>query len=218
MSNSSGSRVRLGAVALAVAGILFVLYPAVRPWEDESTADGALAAMTSWAWLASHLFAMIGFILVGLGLLALRQAVNRTPAERTALAAVVIGWVGAGLTLPFYGAETFGLHAVAGRADAGEQFDLLQMIDDVRFGAAAVITFAIGLIGLGVAALLAAIAVRRSAVLPRYSGLLFAVGFVLFIPQFFTPPVVRITHGVVLGVGAVWLAAGLWRSTSGVRP
>ena len=39
--NASTRRVRLGAIALAVAAVLFVLYPATRPWHDESTPDGA---------------------------------------------------------------------------------------------------------------------------------------------------------------------------------
>ena len=33
------TRSRLGAVAFAVAGVLFILYPSVRPWRDESTAE-----------------------------------------------------------------------------------------------------------------------------------------------------------------------------------
>jgi hypothetical protein len=56
---SAPARTRLGAAALATAGVLFLLYPAVRPWEDESTLDGATKAMSSGAWVASHLFAMI---------------------------------------------------------------------------------------------------------------------------------------------------------------
>lgn len=46
----------MGALALAVAGVLFVLYPAVRPWQDESTVEGAIKAMSSGAWVAAHLF------------------------------------------------------------------------------------------------------------------------------------------------------------------
>jgi hypothetical protein len=60
-------RNRLGAAALAVAGLL---YPAFRPWHDEDTVGGALASMGSNAWFASHLFAIIGLILVPFGLLA----------------------------------------------------------------------------------------------------------------------------------------------------
>jgi hypothetical protein len=34
----------------------------------------------------------------------------------------------------------------------------------------------------------------------------FAAGFVLFLPQFFTPAPVRIAHGVLMLVGLGWLA------------
>jgi quinol-cytochrome oxidoreductase complex cytochrome b subunit len=94
----STSRTRWGAFALAVAGVLFVLYAALRPWQDESTVEGATKAMSSGAWVAAHLFAMLGFILVALGLLGVWNAVSRTRAERLAFAAVVTGWIGVGLT------------------------------------------------------------------------------------------------------------------------
>jgi hypothetical protein len=89
-------------LALILSGILFLLYPAVRPWSDETTVNGAIQSMGSTAWVASHFFAMLGFILVPLGLLALR---NKVPA--------ILFWIGAGLVLPYYGAEDFGLHAIA---------------------------------------------------------------------------------------------------------
>jgi len=47
-------------------------------------------------------------------------------------------------------------------------------------------------------------------VLPRYSGVVFALGFALFIPQFYGPPVVRVVHGVLTGIGCVWAAVALW--------
>ena len=46
------SRTRAGAVALAVAGVLFLAYPAVRPWHDETTVAGATRSMGSTAWVA----------------------------------------------------------------------------------------------------------------------------------------------------------------------
>ncbi len=217
MVNSYVTRTRLGALALAIAGVLFVLYPVFRPWQDESTVDGAIAAMDSAAWIASHSFAMLGFILAALGLLAVRQVVGGAPAERMAFLAVVAGWIGAGFTLPYFGAETFGLNAIAGAASRGDQFDLLQLVDDVRFGPVAVATFGIGLLALAVAGILTAVAVWRSAHLPRYSGLLFALGLVLFLPQFFTPPAFRIAHGVLLGVGALWLSMAVWRAAASAK-
>jgi hypothetical protein len=40
----------------------------------------------------------------------------------------------------------------------------------------------------------------------------FALGFALFIPQFYTPAAVRIAHGVLVGAGCAWLAWALWRA------
>lgn len=202
--------VRYGAAALAAAGVLFLLYPAVRPWHDETTVEGAVASMGSPAWVASHALAMVAFVLAALGLLALRVAV---PSRRSTAAAVTT-WAGAGLVLPYYGAEDFGLHAIARRHAAGESFDLLAAVDAVRWQPAAVTMFGAGLILLAVGGGLAALAVRASGTLPRPSGLLFGLGLLLFLPQFFTPAPVRVAHGALLAVGCVWLAAALWRARS----
>jgi hypothetical protein len=211
--STSRTRTRSGALALAVAGVLFVLYPAVRPWQDESTVEGATKAMSSGAWVAAHLFAMVGFILVALGLLAVWNAVSRTRAERLGFAAVVTAWVGVGLTLPYYGAEDFALNAIARKAAEGQVPDLLGLVDAVRFSPVPITTFGLGLLLLAAGAVLAAVAVWRSGVLPRPSGILFAAGFVLFLPQFFTPPAVRIAHGVLVAAGSIWLALALWRAS-----
>ena len=45
-------RVRVAAAALAVAGILFVRYPATRPYPDEKSLQGA-QAFSSTAWVTS---------------------------------------------------------------------------------------------------------------------------------------------------------------------
>jgi hypothetical protein len=167
---------------LAAAGLLFLLYAAVRPWEDETTAAGAAAAIGSQAWVWSHLFAMIGFILVPIALLEIRRT------------AAVTFWVGAGLTLPYYGAEDFGLHAIAA------QPNLVELASAVRYNPVAVTIFALGLVTMGVAAVMVALALRTPA------SWVFAAGFALFLPQFFTPPAFRIAHGVLMLVGCAWLA------------
>jgi hypothetical protein len=208
--STSSRHARTGAVALALAGVLFLAYPVVRPWHDESTVDGATASMASAAWVASHLFAMLGFILLPLGLLALFGVVAGTPAGCLGLWAAVVTWIGAGLTLPYYGAEDFGLHAIAG--PAGSDSDLLDLVDAVRYQPVAATTFGVGLVLLAIGSVLAAVAVWRSGVLPRWSGVPFAAGLALFLPQFFTPAPVRIAHGVLMAVGLIVLAAALWRS------
>ncbi|WP_326556173.1 hypothetical protein [Micromonospora sp. NBC_01796] len=212
------TRIRLGALAAAVAALMFLLYPAVRPWTDETTVAGATEAMSSGRWVASHLFAMIGFILLPLALLAVRSLVARTPGEALAAAGVVTTWIGAGLTLPYYGAEDFALNAIAGRSADGQPLDLLDLVDAVRYGPVAITTFGIGLVLLGVGAVLAAVAIWRSGLLPRATGIPLALGFALFLPQFYTPSAVRIGHGVLVAVGLAWLALTLWRQPAATRP
>jgi hypothetical protein len=207
------SRSRLGAVCLLIAGVMFILYPAFRPWTDESTVDGARRAMSSGAWVASHAFAMVGFILVPIGLLSLWGVVRGTRAEPLAFAAVLTSWIGAGFTLPFYGAEDFGLYAIATTSASGETLDLLGMVDAVRLNPVALGMFVAGLLMLAIAGVLAAVAVARSADLPRFAGVPFALGLVLFLPQFATTAPVRIGHGGLLGLGLAWLAVEVWRAT-----
>jgi len=209
--STSATRIRAGAAALAAAGVLFAAYPALRPWHDEGTVAGATASMSS----AAHFFAMLGFILMPLGLLALRAALVATRAEPLALTATVVAWIGSGLVLPYYGAEDFGLHAIAG--SAGHRAGLLSLVHAVRYQPLAMTIFAAGLLLLAAAAIMAATAVWQSHVLPRTSGILFATGLALFLPQFFSPAPVRIAHGILLAAGSIVLAGALWASADRPR-
>jgi hypothetical protein len=208
---------RAGAVALGLAGVLWVLYPAVRPWRDESTVAGATAAMGSAAWVVAHLFAMLGLVLLALGVLAYAGVLAGTRGGGLALAAAVTAWTGAGLALPYYGAEDFALHALAAAARSGAPIDLLGLVDAIRFGAVAATVFATGLVLLGTAGVLLAAAIRRGPVRSRWAGVPAAAGLLLLIPQFYLPPWARIAHGVLLGAGLAWLAWVLTVGTATVR-
>ena len=76
------------AIALIVAGVFFVLYPALRPFSDEVSLQGA-AAFASPYWLAAHMLAMIAFSLLVIGLLGLHEAMMASQSERGAYAALV---------------------------------------------------------------------------------------------------------------------------------
>ena len=106
-------------ITLALSGVLFFLYPAVRPWHDESTVEGALTSMSSDAWVAAHLFAVFALILMPLGMLALWGLSAGRRGGGLTFAATVITWVGIGLALPYCGAEDFALHAIAGQVKSG---------------------------------------------------------------------------------------------------
>ena len=96
------------------SGVLFALYPIIRPFSDETSLQGA-RAFASASWLVAHSLAMAAFLLLGLGLLGLYTLLRDGAVERRTFLALALGWVGVALTLPYYGAEVFGLHAIGQR-------------------------------------------------------------------------------------------------------
>ncbi len=205
----TGSQIRLGAAALAVAGILFVLYPPIRPFSSETGLEGA-AAFAMDAWTLAHMLAMAGFILLTLGLVGHYGALQTTRVGRLAFWALVLGLVGVGLTLPYYGGEAFGLHAIGQAAVSRHDVTLMKVVENVRTGPQ-LIMFTVGLLAIGVSAILAAIAVWQSRVVPKWSGVPFALGFALYVPQFFGTQPIRVAHGLLVAVGCLWIAASLWQ-------
>jgi hypothetical protein len=203
---SSKQSTRAGAGALGLAGALWVLYPSVRPWRDEATVVGARTAMSSDRWVLAHLFAMFALVLFPLGVLALSHVLAGTSGGRAARAAVLASWVGVGLSLPYYGAEDFALHAIASRAASGAPIDLLGLVDAIRFGPVAATLFATGLVLLATSGVLLGVAIWRSGLRWRWAGVPAAAGLVLLIPQFYLPPWARIAHGALLGAGLALVA------------
>jgi hypothetical protein len=206
------SRARLLAGALAVAGILFVLYPIVRPFSDEISFQGA-AAFASTAWVLAHTLAMAGFIFLMLGLLGVHRALQDSGVERLAFRALVVGMVGVGLTLPFYGIEAFAVHDIGQAVLWEHNFTLIRLAEIVRTGTQ-LLVFLAGLLLVALSAVLVAVAVWKSRVFPRWSGLPFAVGFALYIPQFFGTQPIRIAHGLLVAAGCAWLARVVWRANN----
>jgi uncharacterized membrane protein YidH (DUF202 family) len=202
-------RIRLGAFAYAVAGVLFALYPALRPYSDETSMQGA-SAFGSNAWLLAHMLAMVAFTLLMVGLLGLYTALRDTAAEKICFWALVAGLLGVGLTLPFYGGEAFGLHAIGQEALRQHSPALVKLAGTVR-GDPQDYMFAAGLLLIAFSGILVAVAVWRSGAMPKWSGVPFAVAMALYLPQFFGTPVIRVAHGLLVAAGCLWLAVVMWR-------
>jgi hypothetical protein len=204
------TRSRLTAAFLVLCGIFFTLFPVIRPFFDESTIRAA-AGFSSAGWILAHACGMAGFILLALGFLGVHLHLQSTSAERRGFLALLLCWVGAGLTLPFFGAETFGLRVIGQTAQAQDSMDILRMANQVRFGPG------LGFIGVGLllvaaATILLATAVWKSGMKPRWGGIPLAVGFVVYLPQlqgapFFQP--IRIVVALIILAGCVLIASGV---------
>ena len=185
--------VRRSSYLFGFAGAMFALYPALRPYSDEEGMSGA-HAFASPLWVAAHTCAMLGFIALGL-------AVLYAKGVREPDTAVVSTLVGIGLVLPYYGAEAFALNAIGRSAIAGSDPDLLDLVGSIRNSPVQLTMFGVGLVLIAVGTVAFAREHRSARVL--------AVGFVLFLPQFFAPPALRIAHGLLILVGALLAARGV---------
>ena len=155
--------------------------------------------------------AMVAFTLLPLGLVGLHNSLKETAAEGIGYWALVLNLIGTGFTLPFYGAETFGLHVIGQEAISQHNAELMRMANIVR--AAGFHMFVIGLILLAASAALTAIAVWKSGKYSKWSGVPFALGFLLYYQQFFWNQSLRIAHGMLVAVGCLWLAMGLLKQS-----
>ncbi|GGH39892.1 hypothetical protein [Microbacterium album] len=202
---------RSGALTLALSGVLFGLFPLLRPWADKSeTAAGYAEAMGSEWWVIAHLSGAFGFLLLALSLGALRELHTGTRGEAATRSSVVVTWLGTGLVLLFFGAETFALNAVALEGQA-----VFEISSAIREGATQLTLFALGLLLVAIGAVLVAMGVWRGGVLSRGSAILLAAAIALYLPQFFLPPAGRIAHGILTAAAALWLAAAMWRARRG---
>jgi len=205
-------RIRLAATPLVLPGVFFVLFPVVRPFSDESTLQGA-RAFASPSWVIAHTLGMGAFTLLSLGLLGVYLRLQDTRAERRAFQALVLSWIGAGLTLPFFGAETFGVQGIGQEAVRQNNSGLLTLVDSIRYGPGLILAIS-GLLLVDVAAIVLASAIRISGILPRWSGVPLAIGLTVYIPQLQGNPLIqpiRIADGLLIALGCIWVAWGLWK-------
>src|SRR5690554_2093173 len=199
---------RIGTLSLALAGVLFALFPLTRPWHDAAGTDAGLVAATlsSW-WVPSHLFGAMGFLLVAVASTAVLGVLMKGQGEPAARTMALLAMVGAGLILPYYGIESIGLNAVATSSQLSDAASRAILMEAIRNDPYALGTFGAGLLAMAISGILLAVAVARAGAGSALPAIAVAVLLALYLPQYFGPPWLRITHGVLLGICLITLAA-----------
>ncbi len=208
---------RLGAVFLAISSVLLAVFPLTRPFADRSPNPLEIAhAFASPSWVLSHTLGGLGFVLLPIGLLGLSTSLQGSNGERLAFRGLILSWIGVGLIVPtVLGTEAFALRAIGQAAVLQKNTDLLAIATAVRFGPQRLLFFP-GLIALAVGAVLIGLAVWKSGTLPRWSGVLYAIGLALFFPLF--PQAIRIVDGLLIGVGGVGIALSILQAHHARKP
>ena len=203
-------RSAIGPICLAISSLLLLVFPLVRPFTDRTGTPAEVAAtFAATPWVAAHILAGLGFVLLPVGLLALSEFLRDTNVERLVTQALIVSWIGIGFILPtVFGTEPFALRAIGQAAIRQKNMDMLALAMAIRMGPQARFLFP-GLLVLAVGAVLIAVAVWHCGALPRWSGVLFALGLALFFPLF--PRAIRVVDGLLIGVGGVWIALSMLR-------
>jgi hypothetical protein len=110
---TSHDRIRRGAVALGLAGLLLAVFPLIRPFGDDSSGgrQAVAATLASDAWVGSHLMLAVGFVLLNFGVMALYAHISATGVERLAFASLIVTLVGATLLVGVASVEGVALNA-----------------------------------------------------------------------------------------------------------
>ncbi len=201
-------RIRLGAVSLAVSALLLALFPLVRPFGDRSPNPIEVAeTFASTSWVVSHFLGALGFILLPIGLFGLYTYLRDSPVDGRAFQGLILCWLGVGLFLPIFGTEAFALRVIGSEAVNQKNADLIVLANSIRMGPQRFAFLIPSLVLLAIGAILVAVAVWKSGTLPRWGGILFAIGLALFFPLL--PQIVRVVDGLLTGVGGIWVALSI---------
>ena len=189
---------RRPAPAALVSGVLMAIYLVLRPYGDVGDGPGMAEAFASPLWVLAHLAGAAG--LAAAAWWAVRMsALASGRVARLAAWAGPLGLVG---VLPYYGAETFALHAIGRRAMAGQ--DVLPLVAEIRNHPAALTLFGLGLLLLAVAGISAAVGWQRAGRGPAAWPLGLMMAGVL--PQFYLPAPGRMAYGLLFLAAALVMA------------
>jgi len=213
MQKQNLARVRLGAFALGLSSLLLTAFPLVRPFFplDPRSPDETLAAaspsITSASWVMAHLIAMLAFVLLPFGMLTLYAHLRAGLVEPRALRALAWSLAGITLIMPMLGFETHVL-PIFGKLYLAGTTGIAPAVTHIYLGPT-IFVFLLGLLFLAIGVIYFSLAIWQDGGLPRWAGLLFAIGLTLWFPPF--PRVIRIIDGFFIGLGGLWLAWSMWQ-------
>ena len=224
MSTQNTFRIRRGASALGVSALLFLLIQLIHPALDPAlnanpSINPTLAAQvfSSPNFAISDSLYILAFPLFIFGVLTLYTylANTNTRDERWAFVAMILSLAGAGVFLSFVGIGAFAFPA-SGQVYLQGKRDAIDVIQAILNGPAILAAIS-GVLLLALGALAFAVAIWRSGILPKWTAILYAFGFVLFIATPQLPQFMRILDGLLIAIGGGWLAWSIWQQTSFTR-
>jgi hypothetical protein len=209
MQAQNAAQLRPGAVALGLSLLLVpVAFGIITTASDAQT-------LTSGLYLLRQVLLLSSFILLIFGSLGLYASLANSRMARLAFAGMILCVVGSSLFLPFFGIFTFAAPVIGQLSLQGHR-DALNVLSTITASPGA-ISLAVASLLLTLGDILFAIAIWRSGTLPKWAGVIYALGSVILSFQPVLPQIGLIIGGLVTLIGGAWLALAIWRQASGSR-
>jgi hypothetical protein len=203
---------RAGLWALPLWGALLAVSTLTHQPSYSTDFPAYAQYITRTPFLVSHLGASILGAAVGVvGLIALFIVLVRDRGSRLALAALVTSVIATVLTTSVFGVAAFAQPAI-GRAYLAGHTELAVAMNNDVYGPPLFATALPGLLLFAIGIVLFGAAVARSGWLPRWAGIGFAVGGVLFAIVGFMVGDVQPYGGVLIAASTAWIAYRTTRS------
>lgn len=216
MPTEGRTSLRLGLLALVAAGVFTVVGlllrgPLVDPAADPAGfAEGALSSRTQ----AALILLLLGLVVQLYGFLGLSAALADPPtARRLARGGLAFSLAGNGLFLPFAGAFTFGMPALARLYLQGET-EVLRIVTEGVLGGASLGFLVASAFLLVAGSVLFAGALWRHGRLPRWSALPYALHAPLVTFGAQVSYAAESVGGGLLLASAAWIAWAAWARAS----
>ena len=214
--DTTGTVIRLGILALPVAGVLTLVGLIGRYNTPNPRVAPKLAAeaASSTGYVVSQLLGnVLGLTLLIFGVIALAVYLAETPGKRVALAAMILSIVGIAPIMSAMGVTTYAL-PVLGRAYLSGQQDAVQIVDAI-FGQPLTSIFLVAFLLYAAGFILFGVAIWRSGVFPKSAAISFGAHAPLFASFLRSPPSILTFVGSLLFVfGGTLIALTVFRRSS----
>ncbi|MBV7338050.1 hypothetical protein KFU94_59460 [Chloroflexi bacterium TSY] len=197
-------RIRWGIWGLPLAGLCFLIGLLLRgePANDAATDPTHFAqAVTAPSYIIGWSFLIFGMVLLIFGYLALYGYLASTPVERRASFALLLSVTGTALQIGFFSILSFVAMAIGQNYLAGQTGGIDVM--STLFAGPLIIYLAVATLLYLVGTVMFAVAIGGSPTLPRWTGILLPVYYLLFLAPAFQ--LTGITSLIIESLGAALL-------------
>ncbi len=207
-----GAPVRWGLWLIAVAGILctaiFTYWMTAGDLNPETDPKKFADYATSIGSIGSNVAYLVGIVLLLFGVLALYGMLAGGREHSLALAGLVLHVASLCTLLAGLGGAIFGQAVVAGLYEEGNTgvAPALVKLNGGTFGTAILVAFLVAVVLAVLGAIATGIAIWRSRALPRWSAVVFGLGFVLFAGS---APLITHLGGILLAIASIWVVRSL---------